>query len=216
MSSESIRERLRTLDRRELIGLAVIGALIVGAAGFWYVRSLPTQVRMDASSFPRAPGSAANAFASPSPSPGVVVVYVSGWVRHPGVFEFHQGQRVIEAIERAGGARPGADLTSINLAALLTDAMQIVVAKRGQPGAPGGSGAASSIGQGGGAGEVVVNLNTATLDQLDSLPGIGPALAQRIISYREQHGPFRSVQELLNVSGIGEKKFADLRSKVTV
>ena len=139
-----------------------------------------------------------------------------GLHRHPGVFEFHQGQRVIEAIERAGGARPGADLTSINLAALLTDAMQIVVAKRGQPGAPSGSGAGSSIGQGGGAGEVVVNLNTATLDQLDSLPGIGPALAQRIISYREQHGPFRSVQELLNVSGIGEKKFADLRSKVTV
>ena len=172
---------------------------------------------MDASSFPRAPGSA-NAFASPSPSPGVVVVYVSGWVRHPGVFEFHQGQRVIEAIERAGGARPGADLTSINLAALLTDAMQIVVGKRGQPGSAGPGSSGGFVGSGGvvGAADALVNINTATLDQLDSLPGIGPALAQRIIDYREKHGAFRSIQDLLNVSGIGDKKFADIKSRVTV
>jgi len=216
LNGEPIRERLQALERRELIGLAVVGALIAGGAVLWYARSLLSQVRVDTSAFNRAPGTATSTLGSPSPSPGVVVVYVSGWVRHPGVFEFRQGERVIDAIRRAGGPRLGADLTSINLAALLTDAMQIVVAKKGQPAGSGLAGAGSSIGGEGIGSEPVVNLNTATLDQLDSPPGIGPALAQRIIDYREQHGRFRSVQDLLNVSRIGDKKLADLRARVTV
>jgi competence protein ComEA len=216
-----IRERISALDRREWVGLVLIGALIVGGAFFWYARSLPTQVRIDGSAAPLgATGGAAMASSSPSPTPAIVVVYVTGWVRHPGVFEFTQGERVIDAIKRAGGPRMGADLTAINLAALLTDAMQIVVGKRGQlggAGAPsGGSIGAGGTGGIGGTGDALVNINTATLDQLDSLLGIGPALAQRIITYRDQHGPFRSIQDLLNVSGIGDKKFAELRSRVTV
>jgi competence protein ComEA len=156
--------------------------------------------------------------ASPTPSSTAIVVYVAGWVRHPGVYEFRQGERVVDAIKRAGGARWGADLTSINLAALLTDAMQIVVARQGQPSGSGVPGSGSSVGTGGGGGpgNALVNLNTATLDQLESLPGIGPALAQRILAYREQHGPFRRVEDLLKVSGIGAKRLADLRPKVTV
>jgi competence protein ComEA len=153
---------------------------------------------------------------SPSPSPATLVVDVTGLVHHPGVYEFHQGDRVIDAIRRAGGARRGADLTSINLAALLTDAEQIVVGKTG------GAGPVSAVGPGGvsaggasGAG-AVVNINTATLDQLETLPGIGPALGQRIIDYRTQHGPFRSVSDLLNVSGIGDKRLADMKAQVTV
>jgi competence protein ComEA len=215
---ESIRERLAGLERRELVGLLVVGVLIVGGMLFWYARSLPSQVRVDASVVPGgAPGVAGASAASPTRSPGIVVVYVSGWVRHPGVFQFHQGERVIDAIRRAGGVRMGADVTSINLAALLTDAMQITVGKRGAPGSGGVPGSGTSVGAGGGAsGDGVVNINTSTLDQLDSLPGIGPTLAQRIIDYREQHGPFRKVEDLLNVSGIGDKKFADLRAKVTV
>jgi competence protein ComEA len=216
-----IRERISALDRREWVGLVLIGALIVGGAFFWYARSLSTQVRIDGSSAPLgATDGAAMASSSPSPTPAIVVVYVTGWVRHPGVFEFTQGERVIDAIKRAGGPRMGADLTAINLAALLTDAMQIVVGKRGQlggAGAPsGGSIGAGGTGGIGGTGDALVNINTATLDQLDSLLGIGPALAQRIITYRDQHGPFRSIQDLLNVSGIGDKKFAELRSRVTV
>ena len=215
---EEIRERMSALDRRELVGLFVIGALIVGGVLFWYVRSLPAQVRVDGSS-PQinAPGGSALP-SPPSPSPGIVVVYVSGWVRQPGVYEFTQGERVIDAIKRAGGPRMGADLTAINLAALLTDAMQIVVGKRGQPGSAGLGSSGGFVGSGGvvGAADALVNINTATLDQLDSLPGIGPALAQRIIDYREKHGAFRSIQDLLNVSGIGDKKFADIKSRVTV
>jgi len=150
----------------------------------------------------------------------VIVVDVAGWVAHPGVYEFHQGDRIIDAIHRAGGARSGADLTSINLAALLTDAEQIVVGKMGSSGGPVSSVGSGSTGGSGGSGSegggALINLNTATLDQLETLPGIGPALGQRIIDYRQAHGPFHSVQDLLNVSGIGDKRLADIKSMVTV
>jgi len=114
--------------------------------------------------------------------------------------------------------RPGADLTSINLAALLTDAEQIVVGKA----SGGGPVSSTTVGSGGGGSSgdgsngAPVNINTATLDQLESLPGIGPALGQRIIDYRQQHGPFKSVNDLTNVSGIGDKRLADLRQMITV
>jgi competence protein ComEA len=213
-SGGSIRERLAGLDRRELIGLLAVGALIAVGAVFWYVRSLPAPVRVEAG-LGRA-GSPAGASApsvQPSPSPSALVVDVAGWVRHPGVYDFHQGDRVIDAIHRAGGARQGADLTSINLAALLTDAEQIVVV-RGGPGSV--SGAPAGGAPAGSGGQAPVNINTATLDQLETLPGIGPVLGQRIVDYRQQHGPFRSVEDLLNVSGIGDQRLADLRPMITV
>jgi competence protein ComEA len=202
---------LRSLERRELVGLLMVGVLIVAGAGFWYVRSLPSAVRVETTGPPGMtnPGDRA---ARPSPSPAVVVVDVAGWIRKPGVYQFHQGDRVIDAINRAGGPRRGADLTSINLAALLVDAQQVIVGKAGGEGVPSGTTTGPSGGGGGG----LVSINTATLDQLETLPGIGPALGQRIIDYREQHGPFHSVDELLNVSGIGDKRLADLRSMVTV
>jgi len=212
---EPLRDRIRGLERRELIGLVVVGALVVAAAAFWYVRSLPSAVRIETT--PGIPAAHAGDTARPSPSPSVIVVDVAGWVGHPGVYEFVQGDRVVDALRRAGGARPGADLTALNLAALLTDGEQVVVGRAvtGGP-APAGSASGASTGTSGGTGGGLVNLNTATLDQLESLPGIGPSLGQRIIDYRELHGPFRSVDDLLNVSGIGDKRLADLRSEVTV
>ena len=211
MIGDWIQERLGGFSRRELVGLVALALLVVTGAVFWYVRSLPKPVTINALAGGAGPAAAA---ASPSPSPALIVVDVAGWVRHPGVYEFTQGDRVIDAIRRAGGGKPRADLTSINLAALLTDGEQIVVWRKGAGaalggGVPGGSGSIQGV-------EALVNLNTATLDQLETLPGIGPALGQRIIDYREQHGPFRSVDDLLNVSGIGEKRLADLRPKVTV
>jgi competence protein ComEA len=205
---ERIQERLGGFSRRELAGLVAVAVLIVTGAGLWYVRSLPRPVTIQASG--GGPGPAAAVVASPSPA--VIVVDVAGWVRHPGVYEFDQGDRVIDAIRRAGGGKPRADLTGINLAALLTDGQQIVVWRTGAAhggGAPGGPGSNQGA-------QAIINLNTAPLDELETLPGIGPALGQRIIDYREQHGPFRSVDDLLNVSGIGEKRLADLRRKVTV
>jgi competence protein ComEA len=211
---EPLRERLRALDRRELAGLLVVAVLIVAGATLWYVRSLPSSVNIDATAGGR--GSDPLAAVAPSPTPALIIVDVAGWVRRPGVYEFRQGDRVIDAIRMAGGARHGADLMSINLAAPLTDGQQIVVLRRGRagPGGPVGAGGSGPPGTGGA--EPLVNLNTATMDQLESLPGIGPALAQRILDYRQEHGPFRSVEDLTNVSGIGDKRLADLRSKVTV
>ena len=150
-------------------------------------------------------------------------MYVSGWVRHPGVYRFKQGDRIVDALERAGGPKKGADLNALNLAAFLTDAQQILVTKMGEapssvasPGSGTSSGTTTDgTGAPGPAGGLI-NLNTATLDQLETLPGIGPSLGQRIIDYREQHGPFQSVEDLLEVSGIGEKRLADLQDQVTV
>jgi competence protein ComEA len=176
---------------------------------------LPATVRVDAAIAPA--HSAISPSSSPSPSPGAVVVYVSGWVEKPGVYEFREGDRVVDAIERAGGPKTGADLNALNLAAFLTDAQQVLVMKRGQAPPPTtSSGSTTGGGTSAGVAGGPINLNTATLDQLETLPGIGPALGQRIIDHREQHGPFQSVEDLLDVSGIGEKRLADLQDQVTV
>jgi competence protein ComEA len=212
---EPVRERLRALERGELLGFLVVAVLLVGGAVFWYLRSLPAAVRVDAAIGAAHPAAAPSV--SPSPSPGVVVVYVSGWVERPGVYEFEEGDRVVDAIERAGGPKKGADLNALNLAAFLTDAQQVLVMRKGQAPAPAASsGSTTGSGTTVGGAETPINLNTATLDQLETLPGIGPALGQRIIDYREQHGPFQSVEDLLDVSGIGEKRLADLQDQVTV
>ncbi|HJP65444.1 MAG TPA: ComEA family DNA-binding protein [Actinomycetota bacterium] len=214
MIRERIEERLQGLDRRELAGLGVIAAVIVAGAVFWYVRSLPSQVEISTTSTGPQHVAAAPT-AGPTPSAAVLLVHVAGWVRNPGVYELHQGDRVIDALEAAGGAKPGADLTTINLAALLTDAEQVVVAKEGAGGPGPPASGTSAGGSAGGPGDLV-NINTATLDQLETLPGIGEVLAQRIIDYREEHGPYGSVEDLLNVSGIGDKTLADLEPHITV
>jgi competence protein ComEA len=199
------------MERQELIGLLAIAVLVVAGAGFWYARSLPGRVSVQLAGDPGSRGSATAA--SPSLSPAAIFVYVTGWVRHPGVYEFHKGDRVIDALRVAGGARRGADLTSVNLAAFLADAQQVTIVKKGAapPGVSAGTGGTGPGGTGG-----PVNINTATLEELETLPGIGPAIGQRIVDYRTAHGPFRSIDDLLNVSGIGEKRLADLRPNITV
>jgi competence protein ComEA len=223
---EQIQERLKGLDRREAIGLALVAVLLVTGAAFWYVRSLPSRVEIAASlpapgplAAPQ-PGPSSSASAPPAPA---IYVHVAGRVRHPGVYAFHDGDRVIDAIRRAGGARTHADLRSINLAALLTDGEQIVLARRTPGGqVPAASGTSSGGGSGGATGTgtggsgALVNLNTATLDELEALPGIGPVLGQRIVDYRDQHGPFGVIEDLMNVSGIGDQRFADLKLYITV
>jgi competence protein ComEA len=188
--------------------------VIVAAAGLWYVRSLPKPVHIETTAGGPSGGGGRPGAAGETPSPEAspVVVDVAGWVRHPGVYEMHTGDRVVDAIKEAGGAKRGADLTSLNLAALLQDAQQILVLRKGSgPPGSGGVGSGSSSGAGG-----KINLNTATLDQLESLPGIGEVLGQRILDYRQAHGPFHSVDDLLNVSGIGPSHLADIKDKVAV
>ena len=154
---------------------------------------------------------------------GRVTVHVAGAVRRPGVYRLAAGARVDDALRSAGGARDRADLTAVNLAAKLEDGRQVLVPERAaRPaggGSPGGTtGAASAAAGGGAAGAAAaaINLNTATLEQLDTLDGVGPGIAQRILDYREQHGGFSRVEELGEVPGIGAKRLATLSPLVTV
>ncbi|WP_432061285.1 helix-hairpin-helix domain-containing protein [Streptomyces sp. S1] len=155
---------------------------------------------------------------SPAPSGAEVVVDVGGKVRRPGVLTLPAGSRVADALRAAGGVRSGADLTGINRARVLADGEQVLVDVPGAPAGGSGPGPGSGGGAGGAAGGgapgTPVSLNTATVEQLDTLPGVGPVLAQHIIDHRTEHGGFRSVGELREVSGIGERRFADLEPLV--
>ena len=147
---------------------------------------------------------------------GSVVVHVAGAVRDPGVYRMRPGARVDDAVGRAGGATSKADLSQVNLAAKVEDGRQVLVPKRmpaaAAAPAAGGSGTPTT----GTSPGVPLNLNTATLEQLDQLQGIGPSTAQQILDYREEHGGFRSVDELDQVPGIGEVRLASLRDQVRV
>jgi competence protein ComEA len=145
-------------------------------------------------------------------TPAVIVIDVVGAVRRPGLYRLAQGARIADAVSRAGGATPKADLALINLAAPLADGEQVVVPRRGTAalGAPAGSGSSAGGAPAGGP----VHLGTATLEQLDSLPGIGPVTAQKILDYRQKHGAFTSVDELDAVPGIGPARLDQLKDLV--
>jgi len=153
-----------------------------------------------------------------APGGVLIFVHVLGAVRNPGLFELHDGARVMDAVAAAGGLTESADPAGVNLARIVADGEQLYVPQRGeaQPGAP--PGAQRDGAPTGGAGTPVgpLNLNTATVTDLDTLPRIGPALAQRIIDYREANGRFRSVADLRSVTGIGEKTFEGLKDLVRV
>ncbi len=211
----SIGDRLSSLSRAELIGLAVVVVVTLGGVGLWYTRSLPKPVAVQATVAPAgfgAPGSPPAA--SPTPSSMPVFVDVAGWVRRPGVYEFTSGQRVIDAVDAAGGARPGADLTSLNLAAPLADGTQILVPRPGAP--PFGAGSGTVPGTDGSAGGALVNVNTADATELETLDGVGEVIAAAIVEYRTQNGPFTSVDQLEDVSGIGPSTLEGIRDSVTV
>ncbi len=143
------------------------------------------------------------------------MVHVAGAVTTPGVVELAKGARVIDALEAAGGGVAGADLDRLNLAAKLVDGQRVLVQKVGDPPAPADPSAAGSTALGATpAGPI--DLNAATQEQLEALPGIGPTLARAILAERDRRGGFRSVNELREVRGIGERRFADLKSLVVV
>ncbi len=208
----AFRERLDGLSRGELTGLVVVVVATLLGAVLWYTRSLPRPVDIAAPANATSPvvSSGAAPFASLTPSPVAIIVDVAGWVRSPGVYEFVSGDRVIDAVNRAGGARKGADLTTLNLAAPLTDGTQIVVPKPGAT-APGGTGTTSTTG-----GAALININTASETDLETLPGVGPVTGAAIIDYRTQNGPFTSVDDLIDVSGIGPSTLEQIRPFVTV
>ena len=176
---------------------------------------------------PADPAATGPGAADPAGAPaGRIVVHVIGAVVSPGVVVLADGARVADAIAAAGGAASDADTEQLNLARVLDDGEQVRVPHAGEqlaapdpgPSPPGASGGGAAAGSSGGStpGGGVVNINTAGVSELEALPGIGPALAARIVEYRDGHGPFASVDDLTDVPGIGPAKLEALRSQATV
>jgi len=189
---------------REAGAMAVLGMLLVVGAGLAYLRARP------AAALPPPSGAASTASAAATSSAAnSIVVDVVGAVRKPGVYDLPAGARVIDAVRAAGGFLPEAEPQAINLARPLVDGEQIVVLKKGEAPAVATGGSAQQPGG-------KLNINNATESDFDGLPGIGPVLAQKIVAYREQHGPFHSIQDLMKVSGVGPKKFETLQALITV
>jgi competence protein ComEA len=143
-----------------------------------------------------------------TPPAAKLVVHVAGAVRRPGLYRLRDGSRVADAVARAGGATKKADLAAVNLAAPVVDGSQVLLPSRASPGAPAAAGTGSAP-------LAKVSLASATIEQLEALPGIGPVTAQRIVDHRDRHGPFRSVDDLDAVSGIGPARVEQLRELVT-
>ena len=193
-----------------LVGVAMLAALAVGAY-VWHGR--PQAQTIAPPSVVSAPASARSA--SPS-APASLVVAVSGKVRRPGVVTVPAGARVIDVLKAAGGPLPGVDLGMLNLARKVADGELVAVGVPvSAPGAP-SAGVASPAGDPTSGGAGPIDLNTATLAELDTLPGVGPVLAQRILDWRTQHGQFASVDQLSDVPGIGDARLAQLRDLVRV
>ncbi|MFD3355293.1 helix-hairpin-helix domain-containing protein [Streptomyces fradiae] len=231
------------LERRTLGALAVVlvvGAVFAGRS-FWagrpetvrapeVVEKAPAVVAAPAGAtgpapapqFPPQPAlQSAPRSVAPSGSPpgadapaAVVVVDVSGKVRKPGVLRLPSGARVVDAIQAAGGVPPGTDTTGLNRARLLVDGEHVLVGVPAAAAPPGALPVAAPQTAGGTAAEGPVSLNTATVEQLDTLPGVGPVLARQIVEHRTRQGGFRSVEELRDVRGIGARRFADLQPRV--
>ncbi|MEU9991993.1 ComEA family DNA-binding protein [Streptomyces sp. NPDC048045] len=230
----ALRERLPVwlqtrcaMERRGVIALAVVlvAAAVFAVQHFWGGRtqtvSAPQVVRAQAPYTKKGGDARSRGPASTGATTGgEIVVDVGGKVRKPGIRRLPAGSRVADALRAAGGVRPGASTDGLNRARFLVDGEQVVVG--GPPGAaavaPGAGAAGAAAGPGSaaaGAGPAApVSLNTATADQLDTLPGVGPVLAQHIIDYRTRHGGFRSVDELRQVNGIGDRRYSDLRTLV--
>ncbi len=231
------------LERRSVVALSVVLVLAVGFAAqhFWTGRTQPVRAPEvvgaavpeagdGAGSTPVASTGAVGGTAGTSAGSGTgtagagaagtalpeIVVDVGGKVRDPGVHRLPAGSRVADALRAAGGVRPGTRTDGLNRARFLVDGEQVIV---GGPAPAAGAGAAPAAGGPAGAAPgagptTPVSLSTATLEQLDSLPGVGPVLARHILDYRTRNGGFRSVDELREVNGIGDRRFADLRNLV--
>jgi competence protein ComEA len=210
--------------------MAVVTVLTVLVAGGWVLAARPHP--MLASATPQAspadsmeaPLSPGGSLTSPQSTPTrpsgaastLLVVDVAGRVRKPGVYRLPSGARVDDAVRAAGGFQSGVDPVTVNLARKLVDGEQVLIGVAGSDAASGAGSAAPGPAPGAGAASGPLDLNSATLAQLDGLPGVGPVLAQHILDWRTEHGRFDSVDQLNGVSGIGDSKFADLKPLVAV
>lgn len=204
---------LRALKNNPILTISAVVVIMISASAFFFIlndknSTIPIQDTVqDNQTVPAAGESAAG-----RESAGTVFVDVSGCVKHPGVYEVTSTSRVFEVIEKAGGVTKDADTSSINQAEPVTDGQKINVPdkKSGSP-VQGSSAAAEQQSPDG-----KVNINTADSEELQKIPGVGPVTAENIISYRESNGSFKSIDDIKNVSGIGEKTFEKMKSTIVL
>ncbi|MBE0449148.1 MAG: helix-hairpin-helix domain-containing protein [Actinobacteria bacterium] len=202
------------ISRKHSLAIALLLVLAIAGSLILYVMSQPKPMTALKAGGNVEEGSSKNKPSAKSKDVQMLFVHVAGAVVHPGVYQLKEGSRVIDAVNAAGGGLQDSDLDALNLAAKITDGQRIYVPKKGevppQSDGPGGT-VNPALGSGG-----KVNINLATMEQLDSLPGVGPVTAQKIIDYRSKHGPFKRLEELKAIDGIGNKKYDQIKDKACV
>ena len=229
-------DRIKWFGVSRLIG-SVVSVVFVGVAGWWLVRVPPPPPEVNlsfasttvAASSPAANDGGANIGGATVATPQTITVHVAGAVNNPGVYRLRYGSRINDAVVAAGGATTTANLDAINLATVLNEGEQIYVPKRGEKphtitGRPqvGGGATGGVVGVNGGATGVnggalsTININLASVVELEQLPGVGPATAKAIVAYREKNGAFQRVEDLLKVRGIGPAKLSEILPRARV
>lgn len=181
-------DKLKNLEKSTISLIIAVGIAVVGFLGFFIMNNLPDD-------------ESADIYSVKSQNDGsVIYVHVKGAVKNPGLYEFTYGDRVNDAIEKAGGALNTADVDKLNLAKLLTDEMEVVVAEKGDNTED----------------DDKININTADVKRLCDIPGVGEATAERIVKYRETNGSFSTIEEIMNIEGIGLKSFESMVDYISI
>ena len=201
--------RLDLLRDRPLISSALVALAVLVVAGGWWLGRPASTPPVEADIPFVTPITPVAEHSAPG-DPSTLIVHVAGAVRRPGIVELETGSRIVDAIEAAGGPTGSAELHRLNLAAPVADGMQVRVPVPGEPVEPAGSFGSGADGGG------LVNVNTASAQELQELPGIGPALAQAIVDWRQENGTFGAADDLLAVAGIGPAKLAGLVDRITL
>lgn len=201
-----VHRRAPTLRPVHVRLAAIVGGVAAVLTVWWLLAARPHEVAVPTASTVAVAGAVPRPSES-APAVAELVVDVAGKVRRPGIVTLPPGSRVHEAITAAGGLKGDVDTSGLNLARVLADGEQVLVGSPVGGPAPGGGSAPT---------DALVNLNTADLVALDTLPGVGPVTAEAIVAWREENGPFRTVDDLLEVKGIGEATLAELRDLVSV